>query len=141
MFFKRSAPFFILALAFSTVLAAPIKRRAKQYARDTSAFAADPSINAKAIYSAAQAAKSDELASFPTSQAQDHTSTIYGDWKNLDGVSAIHFIADMDVDCDGKAVSVSLTSRLLVLMFPLQYQCAVSIDSLQKGDNTEIPTS
>ncbi|KAJ7910503.1 fungal chitosanase of glycosyl hydrolase group 75-domain-containing protein [Mycena leptocephala] len=28
-------------------------------------------------------------------------STIYGDWLNLDGVQAFHFLADMDIDCDG----------------------------------------
>jgi len=98
MIFELSARFFVLALASSAVLAAPLKRRAA----DT-AFAADPSIDAKAIYAAAQAAKSDQLASYPTTQEGDHTSIIYGDWMKLDGVAAIHFIADMDVDCDGVA--------------------------------------
>ncbi|KAJ6629352.1 fungal chitosanase of glycosyl hydrolase group 75-domain-containing protein [Mycena sp. CBHHK59/15] len=67
------------------------------------AFAADPSINVAAIYAATQAATSQDLASFPINQEQTHVSHIYGDWLNLPGVSALQFIADMDIDCDGVA--------------------------------------
>ncbi|KAJ6629351.1 fungal chitosanase of glycosyl hydrolase group 75-domain-containing protein [Mycena sp. CBHHK59/15] len=68
---------------------------------DKSAFAADPSIDASGIYAAVQAATQQPLATFPTTQAQDHMSTVYGDWLNLAGVQAFHFLADMDIDCDG----------------------------------------
>jgi hypothetical protein len=74
---------------------------------DKEAFAADPSIDVAAIYSAVQAATQDPLATYPTSQDQDHMSTIYGDWLNLDGVQAFHFLADMDIYCDGVSVRIS----------------------------------
>ncbi|KAJ7660104.1 fungal chitosanase of glycosyl hydrolase group 75-domain-containing protein [Mycena polygramma] len=84
-------------------------------------FAADPSINVAAIYSAVKSAKKQ-----PLDQDRTYLSTtdkggqrvhIYGDWLTLgraaasgrdldsrstnNGVSAFHFIADMDTDCDG----------------------------------------
>ncbi|KAJ6457000.1 fungal chitosanase of glycosyl hydrolase group 75-domain-containing protein [Mycena vitilis] len=84
-------------------------------------FAADPSINVAAIYSAVKSAKKQ-----PLDQGRTYLSTtdkggqpvhIYGDWLTLgrasrsrdldssrstnNGVSAFHFIADMDTDCDG----------------------------------------
>ncbi|KAJ7202067.1 fungal chitosanase of glycosyl hydrolase group 75-domain-containing protein [Mycena pura] len=64
-------------------------------------FAADPSINAPAIYAAAQASHTKILATYPTTPERKAYSNIYGDWQNMTGVSAFHFIADMDVDCDG----------------------------------------
>nr|GAT51646.1 predicted protein [Mycena chlorophos] len=65
------------------------------------AFAADPSINAAGIYAAAQRSQGRLLETYPTSPDRKIYSNIYGDWLNLTGVSAFHFIADMDVDCDG----------------------------------------
>ncbi|KAJ7262894.1 fungal chitosanase of glycosyl hydrolase group 75-domain-containing protein [Mycena rebaudengoi] len=65
------------------------------------AFAADPAIDVARIYSAAKAAKKVKLASYPTSFEKDHSAPIYGDWMHLKGVSAFHFLADMDIDCDG----------------------------------------
>jgi len=108
MIFKLSVPLIALALT-SVVLSAPLKRskstpkESGQLPADMTAFAADPSINAEAIYKAAQAANSKELGSYPTTQEGDHIAHIYGDWMDLNGVSVIHFIADMDVDCDGVA--------------------------------------
>jgi len=67
-------------------------------------FAADPSIDAAAIFDAAQAsltAGKDVLATFPATPDSGNNVKILGDWQDLDGVSAIHYIADMDVDCDG----------------------------------------
>ncbi|KAJ7171127.1 fungal chitosanase of glycosyl hydrolase group 75-domain-containing protein [Mycena filopes] len=63
-------------------------------------FGADPSINVAGIYAAAQASNSHILATYPTNEQRRNYSTIYADW-NFTGVSAFHFIADMDVDCDG----------------------------------------
>ncbi|KAJ6494060.1 fungal chitosanase of glycosyl hydrolase group 75-domain-containing protein [Mycena vitilis] len=68
---------------------------------DKTAFAADPSIDVAGIYSAVQAATGDPLKTYPTSPEADHHSIIYGDWLNLKNVQALHFIADMDIDCDG----------------------------------------
>ncbi|KAJ7143729.1 fungal chitosanase of glycosyl hydrolase group 75-domain-containing protein [Mycena epipterygia] len=64
-------------------------------------FAADPSINVAGIYAAAHASNTKSLASYPTSADRKNVINIYGDWQNLAGVSAFHFIADMDTDCDG----------------------------------------
>ncbi|KAJ6551830.1 fungal chitosanase of glycosyl hydrolase group 75-domain-containing protein [Mycena capillaripes] len=63
-------------------------------------FAADPSINVAAIYAAAQASNSHILASYPTTPERKTFTNIYSDW-NFTDVSAFHFIADMDTDCDG----------------------------------------
>ncbi|KAJ7119699.1 fungal chitosanase of glycosyl hydrolase group 75-domain-containing protein, partial [Mycena epipterygia] len=68
-------------------------------------FSADPSINVTGIYAATLAAKNKALANYPTSADARHITTIYGDWQSLPGVSAFHFIADMDTDCDGPRVS------------------------------------
>ncbi|KAK0445348.1 fungal chitosanase of glycosyl hydrolase group 75-domain-containing protein [Desarmillaria tabescens] len=67
-------------------------------------FAADPSINVSAIYAASQAsakASTGTIDSFPATSGDGNNVPIQGDWLNLDGVSAYHFTADMDVDCDG----------------------------------------
>ncbi|KAJ6555143.1 fungal chitosanase of glycosyl hydrolase group 75-domain-containing protein [Mycena vulgaris] len=98
--------YFCALAVLSVALAAPLKshKRTDHISTETDvSFAADPSINVAAIYAAAQAANSQDLASFPTNQGKEHTSHIYGDWLNLPGVSALQFIADMDVDCDGAA--------------------------------------
>ncbi|KAJ6629350.1 fungal chitosanase of glycosyl hydrolase group 75-domain-containing protein [Mycena sp. CBHHK59/15] len=68
-------------------------------------FAADPSINVAGVYAAAKAANAHDLASYPTSPNGNSIAHIYGDWQNLTGVSAFHFIADMDTDCDGPSAS------------------------------------
>jgi hypothetical protein len=41
------------------------------------------------------------LASFPHNSASSADVEIFGNWASLPGISAIHFFADMDVDCDG----------------------------------------
>ncbi|KAJ7143732.1 hypothetical protein C8R44DRAFT_601367 [Mycena epipterygia] len=104
--------FFCALAVLSVTLAAPMKHESDPPSNQTTtvSFAADPSINVAAIYAAAQAAKSQDLASFPINDKQTYISHIYGDWLNLSGVSALHFIADMDVDCDGVAVSRGNTS-------------------------------
>jgi hypothetical protein len=69
-------------------------------------FAADPSINAKGILAAAQASTAkgnDILATFAAASGPE--VHIFGDWLNLNGVSAFHWISDMQVDCDGPDVS------------------------------------
>ncbi|KAK0227562.1 fungal chitosanase of glycosyl hydrolase group 75-domain-containing protein [Armillaria fumosa] len=66
-------------------------------------FSADPSIDVSAIYAASltsAVAKTDVIVTFPVSSGGENVE-IHGDWLNLDGVSAYHFTADMDVDCDG----------------------------------------
>ncbi|KAJ7769201.1 fungal chitosanase of glycosyl hydrolase group 75-domain-containing protein [Mycena maculata] len=70
-------------------------------ATSTVGFAADQSINVNGIYAAAHASHTKVLASYPGNSDRKTVSTIYGDWQNLPGVSAFHFIADMDTDCDG----------------------------------------
>ncbi|KAJ6555141.1 fungal chitosanase of glycosyl hydrolase group 75-domain-containing protein [Mycena vulgaris] len=67
----------------------------------TVGFAADPSINVAGLYGAAHASNERTLASYPTTSNRKIVTSIYGDWQNLPGVSAFHFIADMDTDCDG----------------------------------------
>ncbi|KAJ7434537.1 fungal chitosanase of glycosyl hydrolase group 75-domain-containing protein [Mycena galericulata] len=67
----------------------------------TVGFAADPSMNVSGIYAAAQASNTKALASYPLNPSRKTITTIYGDWQNLSGVAAFHFIADMKTDCDG----------------------------------------
>lgn len=69
-------------------------------------FAADPSIDVDGIYKAALAANQQSLAQFASGIGLNDAVHIFGDWQKLDGVSAFHFIADMDVDCDGTDVRV-----------------------------------
>ncbi|KAJ6480141.1 fungal chitosanase of glycosyl hydrolase group 75-domain-containing protein [Mycena sanguinolenta] len=64
-------------------------------------FAADPSINVAGIYAAALTFNTETLATYPTTPERKSFSSIYGDWQHFSNVSAFHFIADMDVDCDG----------------------------------------
>ncbi|KAJ7694909.1 hypothetical protein B0H17DRAFT_1274452 [Mycena rosella] len=64
-------------------------------------FAADQSINVAGLYAAAHASSRKSIASYPTNSNRKIVTNIYGDWQNLTGVSAFHFIADMDTDCDG----------------------------------------
>ncbi|KAJ7828752.1 hypothetical protein B0H14DRAFT_3718432 [Mycena olivaceomarginata] len=93
---------FFLFLSFSLIsftLAAPTS--ATNFATQDTGFSADPSIDVTGILSAAQAATADSLASFPHNSDALEDVEIFGDWANLPGVSAFHFFADMDVDCDG----------------------------------------
>ncbi|KAJ7878937.1 fungal chitosanase of glycosyl hydrolase group 75-domain-containing protein [Mycena leptocephala] len=64
-------------------------------------FSADPDIDVAGILSALQNATNSRIATYPTSSTQDHTADVYADWQSLSQVSAVHFIADMDIDCDG----------------------------------------
>lgn len=95
-------PSFFFFLSFSLIsftLAAPTS--ATNFATRDTGFSADPSIDVAGILSAAQAATADSLASFPHNSDAPEDVEIFGDWANLPGVSAFHFFADMDVDCDG----------------------------------------
>lgn len=65
-----------------------------------STFVADSSINVAGIYAAAQASNSHILANYPLTPERKAFTNIYSDW-NFTDVSAFHFIADMDTDCDG----------------------------------------
>ncbi|KAF7324972.1 Endo-chitosanase [Mycena kentingensis (nom. inval.)] len=87
--------------AHTTAKSAPAPVPTADRSAPTANFAADPSINAAGIYAAAQGSRTKVLASYPTTPERKVYSNIYGDWWNLTGVSAFHFIADMDVDCDG----------------------------------------
>ncbi|CAK5274350.1 unnamed protein product [Mycena citricolor] len=64
-------------------------------------FEADASINVAGIYAATKGSHSKVLASYPTQANRKTITSIYGDWISLPGVSAFHFMADMDIDCDG----------------------------------------
>lgn len=133
MVLKLSASFSILALFSAALAAAPVKwRLSRQAITNPKTFKADSSIDASAIYKAAKAATGKKLASYPTSDDKDAvTSVIYGDWEDLDGVSAIHFIADMDVDCDGVEVSRPshsiLHSLIMSFFFSINAKCVSAI--------------
>ena len=78
-------------------------------------FAGDPSINVAGIFNAAQAsltAGKDVLATFPSEPDAPNNVKILGDWEKLKGVSAIHFIADMDVDCHGVDVRIHCATQI-----------------------------
>jgi hypothetical protein len=98
-------------VALSSRAARPSHRRLARAAKAPAAasFAADPSINVAGIYGAAVASNTHTLASYPTTPERKAYTNIYGDWQNFANVSAFHFIADMDVDCDGPKVSTSAT--------------------------------
>ncbi|KAJ6566883.1 fungal chitosanase of glycosyl hydrolase group 75-domain-containing protein [Mycena capillaripes] len=93
----------VLVLA-SIALAAPllsIHPRGKP-SIDPRSFAADSSINVAAIYSAVKGAtKSPIDRTYATSSDEQHHVQIYQDWHQLKQVQAYHFLADMDIDCDG----------------------------------------
>ncbi|KAF7368777.1 Endo-chitosanase [Mycena venus] len=92
------ATFLRVALAMPAPI---ILRSSKSTSVPPASFGADPSINVAGIYAAAVASNKDTLASYPTTPERKLFATIYGDWQNFANVSAFHFIADMDVDCDG----------------------------------------
>jgi len=78
---------------------------------DSVGFAANSSIPVAGILKAAQTSKGDPLATFQA--ASGPNVTIFGDWLHLPGVSAFHWISDMQVDCDG--VDVSHSSTLVIM--------------------------
>jgi chitosanase len=92
-------------LCISAILiSTPNSYALKVPSKRTVGFAGDPSINAVGIFNAAKAslkAGKDVLDAFPSSQGTGNNVKILGDWEKLNGVSVIHYIADMDVDCDG----------------------------------------
>lgn len=117
--------FLIIFLAFSAyALAAPVYPRKSLSPGGTgSDFAADPSINVVEILAAAKAANKQPFdESYRSSQGKKEPDVkIFGDWKDLPGVSAFFFTADMDVDCDGPNVSNSCDFsylRLLIRWLP-----------------------
>jgi chitosanase len=69
-------------------------------ARDVG-FRADPATNVGGIFNAAAKAIKVPLEAFPPNAASPASVQIFGDFLELKGVSAFHFFADMDVDCDG----------------------------------------
>ena len=95
--------FFIALVSASIVLASPPRKKVV-------GFAADPSIDVNAIFNAAKKSKK-VLATFPSGSGSN--VNIFGDWQNLKGVSAMSFIADMDVDCDGVFVSLVSNRRVV----------------------------
>ena len=114
---------FFTAIVFATLaLASPA------FESRAVGFAADPYINAEGIFNAAKKAKQ-VLATFPSGHGTN--VKIFGDWQNLHGgVSAIPFIADMDVDCDGVFVSPGnlpvLKNMQLTHLLAYQFRCPVS---------------
>jgi chitosanase len=108
MWAQKLSLFATLASAATLVLASPANLE-----KCNVGFAADPSINARGILSAtkASAAKGkDILATFKASSGPK--VPIFGDWLDLDSVSAYHWVADMQVDCDGVDVSFALCYQL-----------------------------
>ncbi|KAJ7153346.1 fungal chitosanase of glycosyl hydrolase group 75-domain-containing protein [Mycena filopes] len=85
--------FFVSACLVALAVAAPLSSP-RLAARD------DLTAN---ILKAAAGATASPLATFPSNAASAPNVQIFGDWLSLKGVSAFHFTADMDVDCDGVA--------------------------------------
>ena len=87
---------FVVVVSVQAVLALPIPQRRAQ----TVDFAGDPTIDAQAIFTAAQSGK-DSLANFSSGPGGSNVD-IFGNWLDLiPGNPVFHFTADMDVDCDG----------------------------------------
>src|SRR5271170_3182814 len=95
--------FFVLTPAVAVALA--VSRQ------ESVGFAANSSIPVAGILKAAQASQQDVLATFPAASGSE--VNIFGDWLHLDGVSAFHYISDMQVDCDGVDVSHSSTPMIM----------------------------
>ncbi|KKK15912.1 hypothetical protein P175DRAFT_0498400 [Aspergillus ochraceoroseus IBT 24754] len=70
---------------------------------DASSFAASTTVPVQALQSAAAKANTiPSLAVYPVSVGENPVqSTIYSDWTRFQTGSAIFWVADMDVDCDG----------------------------------------
>ncbi|KAJ7244389.1 fungal chitosanase of glycosyl hydrolase group 75-domain-containing protein [Mycena haematopus] len=90
-----------LAMPAPIIATSPNQLFARASSVPVAGFAADPSINVAGIYAAALASSTHILATYPTTPERKSYTNIYGDWQNLPSVSAFHFIADMDIDCDG----------------------------------------
>lgn len=104
---KTSAALFLCSLlSFATALP-----QAGNLTRRDVGFRADPAGNIGGIYLAALASTQVPLAAFPHNRDVFTDVQIYGDWLNLDGVSAFYFFADMDVDCDGVVSRSSAAPR------------------------------
>lgn len=96
------------ALVLASCHAATLDKRA-------AVFQADSSINVAGILAAAKSSLSagkNVLATFPAWDGGPSVK-IQGDWLNLTGVSAFHYLADMDVDCDGVDVCGCLLPQYL----------------------------
>ncbi|EJD35897.1 hypothetical protein AURDEDRAFT_74830 [Auricularia subglabra TFB-10046 SS5] len=97
------SPDFLARLILCGLIVNSVVRGANPLDRRAVQFQAASSINVTAILAAAvasQNAGNDVLATFPIRDGGPRIN-IYGDWLSLDGVSAFHYMADMDVDCDG----------------------------------------
>ncbi|KAJ7080638.1 fungal chitosanase of glycosyl hydrolase group 75-domain-containing protein [Mycena belliarum] len=101
---SRLLSLYALALA-SVALAAPLVYHTPRSTSSSSydEFAADSSLDVSAIYDAAKQATKKQIpgASYLTDPGSNDYVQIYQDWSDLPQVSAFHFIADMDIDCDG----------------------------------------
>ena len=85
----------------SLCLASPSETTATHsFNKRAAAFQASSSIDISVIQSAVTQG-SDVLASYPPDEGSSQKVNIYGDWLDLNGVSAFFFTADMDIDCDG----------------------------------------
>jgi hypothetical protein len=94
--------FLVITVSAQAVLGLPETKKPTVSA--TTGFGADPSINAKAIFTAAGSGKK-SLANYPSSPQGGSKCHIFGDWLDLvPGTPIFQFIADMDVDCDGTQV-------------------------------------
>jgi hypothetical protein len=92
----------VIIVSAQAVLALP--KTKKPTVSATTGFGADPSINAKAIFTAAGSGKK-SLANYLSSPEGGSKVDIFGDWLDLvPGTPIYQFIADMDVDCDGTQV-------------------------------------
>jgi hypothetical protein len=90
--------FVVVVVSVQAVLALPVPRK-----RATD-FAADSSINATGILAKGETGTK-VLKSFSSGDASHNSMVkIYGDWL-VDSDQVFYFTADMDVDCDGVAVS------------------------------------
>ncbi|KAK7056744.1 hypothetical protein VNI00_002461 [Paramarasmius palmivorus] len=87
-----------LAMYSLLIIAHPLVERANTAA---SALAADASINVAGLYNAVNNARGTRLASYPWNYGTPADVHIYADWLYMTNSSIFHFIADMDVDCDG----------------------------------------
>ncbi|KAJ7148812.1 fungal chitosanase of glycosyl hydrolase group 75-domain-containing protein [Mycena crocata] len=100
----RTSFFSLYALVLASIaLAAPLNSLAVRGKSNFShAFAADPSLNVEAIYTAVKGATK-VADSYLLRHGWDRKTPIYNDWIGLEHVSAWSFMADMDIDCDGVA--------------------------------------
>ncbi|KAH7099376.1 fungal chitosanase of glycosyl hydrolase group 75-domain-containing protein [Auriculariales sp. MPI-PUGE-AT-0066] len=102
MSFVRTALF---VAVFAAVVSSTAVQHQHQHSKRATAFQADASIDVTAIAAAARTSLNrgrNVLAQYRATQGGSASAVkIQGDWLSLNGVSAFHFIADMDTDCDG----------------------------------------